>query len=352
MKTLVRAIFLTLVAAIAHAEPMSFALRGNGGNCNGCEWIAAEGEITTDTPDVFRAFMADHGRLHLYQAVTFDSPGGNLGAAIELGRLLRAAQASTSIGRTRPMVDFPQHHEGIPGGRCDSACGFAFLGGETRHAFDEELGIHRFDTPDGQEIPSAATQKIMGQIVLYLIEMGISTELLALASKVPAHEMHRLSVDELDRLNVATTARTTPLSLQVANGGLEASWDQTGLNGKLELTANIRCSRSNNAWIVRARHHSIASDVWPSPKSPDDSMELTVGHEKLDLSPDNILWLVRDEDDFVIETILPIDLRDHANKTIALRPYTGWRHWLNVLFVGNKLPDAATLDAMVRACGD
>ncbi|MEW6640039.1 MAG: hypothetical protein AB1586_06005 [Pseudomonadota bacterium] len=30
----------------ATAGAMRFALAGNGGNCGGCEWIAADGDIT------------------------------------------------------------------------------------------------------------------------------------------------------------------------------------------------------------------------------------------------------------------------------------------------------------------
>lgn len=34
--------------------PMIFREGFNGGNCNGCEWIIAEGTIQQDTPEVFR----------------------------------------------------------------------------------------------------------------------------------------------------------------------------------------------------------------------------------------------------------------------------------------------------------
>ena len=84
---------------------MTFELRGNGGNCNGCEWVYAEGTIGADTPDALSAFMGDRGRL--FAEVMFDSHGGNLGAAIDVGRILRGAQARTTVGRSGPMPALP-----------------------------------------------------------------------------------------------------------------------------------------------------------------------------------------------------------------------------------------------------
>ena len=45
------AILLMALTKPASAEPMSFTLSGNGGNCDGCEWLAAEGDIVADTAD-------------------------------------------------------------------------------------------------------------------------------------------------------------------------------------------------------------------------------------------------------------------------------------------------------------
>ena len=74
---------------------MRFELTGNGGNCIGCEWIAAVGRITPETPALFRREIVD---AYPGLAVMFESDGGDMTAALELGRLIRARGMSTSVG--------------------------------------------------------------------------------------------------------------------------------------------------------------------------------------------------------------------------------------------------------------
>lgn len=45
----------TVSASVAMSEPMTFHLAGNGANCVGCEWIAAQDEIMPETPELFSA---------------------------------------------------------------------------------------------------------------------------------------------------------------------------------------------------------------------------------------------------------------------------------------------------------
>jgi hypothetical protein len=75
-------------------HPMTFRDAGNGGNCNSCEWLVGDGEITADTPRDFERFMADKGYSSL---LYLNSPGGNLGAGIELGQEIRAHGLSTAV---------------------------------------------------------------------------------------------------------------------------------------------------------------------------------------------------------------------------------------------------------------
>lgn len=350
MKTLVRAIFLTLVAAIAHAEPMSFALRGNGGNCNGCEWIAATGEITADTPQALREYIGDRDRL--FAEVMFDSPGGNLGAAIEVGRILREAQARTSVGRSAPMEGLPQWHERRDGGRCASACVFALLGGSTRWAEGGELGVHQFYTPTGSNIPTAATQQIMGQIVLYLIEMGISPELLTLASKIPGDRMHYLTEAELDRLGIATSSSLSPLRLEVGDGGLVARWDALDDDGSLSRAQSLRCSRAQGGWLLSVLHTGIgANNGVPDRARGAPDMHIALGDRTVPLSFAQVVALGPAGPDYAISVHLPVDLHRHAGQN--LRFVTNeMRNFFMVLSATGTVPDAATLDVLTRACGD
>lgn len=67
-------------------NPMTFNTAGTGGNCNGCEWIAAEGNITVDTPEQFANFISEKlGGTETKYEVAFNSPGGNLLAGVSIG---------------------------------------------------------------------------------------------------------------------------------------------------------------------------------------------------------------------------------------------------------------------------
>ena len=130
-------VILTLgLCTAATAQEMTFVLSGTGGNCNGCEWVAAQGEITEDTPAVFSAYIRDFGNPHL---IVLNSDGGNLLAGIELGRMIRAAGANTAIGETRSLSGDLSHLEETIPGVCASACAFAFIGGVERWVGPKDL---------------------------------------------------------------------------------------------------------------------------------------------------------------------------------------------------------------------
>ncbi|WP_323771361.1 hypothetical protein [Antarctobacter sp.] len=330
---------------------MTFELQGNGGNCNGCEWIAASGEITADTPDAFRAFLADHGQLFLYQAITFDSPGGNLGAAIELGRLLRSARASTAIGRSHPIPDRPRFYEEVAGGRCESACVFAFLGGEARWVYEEKMGIHQFYTPDESNVPTSATQQLMGQLVLFLIEMGISPELLTLASRVPGDRMHYLTKDEISRLGIATTTSVTDMRIEVDHGGLALRWEARNNDGSVDRYQELRCSQQHNAWLLRIVDTGIAwQNVVLSPDN-DSNMAIDVAGDTVPMRWSDVLDIGPQGSDFGLTVRLPLDIRDVAGRNFYFRT-TDARNFEIVLSARATLPDQTTLKQLTRACGD
>lgn len=343
---------LTLASLPAHAEPMTFKSQHSGGNCNGCSWIAASGEITADTPDDFRAFLAEYGELYPSDPVTFDSPGGNLGAAIQLGRLLREAHATTAIGRSRTVVEQDySYDEQIEGGRCESACVFAFLGGEVRYFWGEKLGIHQFFTADGRNIPTAATQQIMGQIVMYLIEMGISPELLTLASRIPGDAMHHLTRDEAERLGIGTSEVRSPMRLEVAQGGLVARWETVGEDGSLDRDYTLRCSQEQQAWLLDVLDTDIHEDnVVISAQNAQD-IRFTSGGQSWQMGWSDLLDLGPRGSDYGLTARLPLDLRDLAGQEFAFHNNDA-RNFMFVLSAQGTLPDRATLDTMVRACGD
>ena len=159
-------------------DPMRFVLQGNGGNCTGCEWVLAEGKITSDTPKKFSEFIEASGFSP--SNILINSRGGNLLAGLELGRLFRKVAATVSIGSSeRDEYGFFKQTAGV----CISACAYAFLGGSTRWLTEgDKLGFHQFfdkraiadldaDIFDGND--RYLDQLVSGFVANYLIEMGI-----------------------------------------------------------------------------------------------------------------------------------------------------------------------------------
>jgi hypothetical protein len=70
---------------------------GASGHC--CMWIAAEGEITMQTPDDFKAFLKTNSG-YWGPTVRLNSPGGSLLAGIKLGEMFREGGFSTEVGAT------------------------------------------------------------------------------------------------------------------------------------------------------------------------------------------------------------------------------------------------------------
>lgn len=169
-------------------KPMAFTLHEvNGGKCPDCRWIGAEGNIVPDTPATFSRFLEDN-KLDESVAdpdellIAFHSDGGDLLAAISLGREIRKHRFDTTIGQTiekpinQPAEDqnakkdepsgdtpaasdnnktIPQRVEGI----CREACVWAFLGGRARNVAGGKLELRTYRPPldgagttSGQEV--------------------------------------------------------------------------------------------------------------------------------------------------------------------------------------------------------
>jgi hypothetical protein len=137
--------------------------------------VLAEGEITHDTPAAFADFLQHHGTFR--QTVMFNSLGGNLVAGLDLGREIRRAGWNTTVG-TPGLSSFVSNP-----GECSSACTFAFLGGRIRSiTVGSKFGVHRFfgDIPGDVE---QITQQLAGDLVAYIREMGVSTEMYTLMTQ-------------------------------------------------------------------------------------------------------------------------------------------------------------------------
>lgn len=179
-------------------------------------WISAVGVITEETARTFEAFARDNdvrgARLVL------DSEGGSVLSALALGRAIRKYDMTTTVGRTvlLPAVGNAQPRATISNNAsCESMCAFLLLAGTHRYVpGDARVLVHQIwlgaKSKRAREVSYTAeelrlVQRDIGRLTRYTAEMGGSMELIETALKVPPWEpMHRLSADELRRMNVTT----------------------------------------------------------------------------------------------------------------------------------------------------
>ncbi|MEX0337999.1 MAG: hypothetical protein AB3N11_03060 [Arenibacterium sp.] len=193
------------------SQPMQFHLAGTLGNCNSCTWISAQGRITRDTPSAFTAFVEANKDSFEGTNIHLNSRGGDLGAALALGRLIRESGYGTVVAETAGqkgrfndqfLVDsFLDRDNPV----CVSACVFAFVGGTnlaaSKRTLGEEVGyqktgrlaVHQFYSLNESDTGFGSAERIKDQfrtafLLEYLVDMGISADLLARAFSVPPED--------------------------------------------------------------------------------------------------------------------------------------------------------------------
>ncbi len=179
--------------------PMSFHLVSPARANNGAV-IAAVGTITADVAERFSEFIATVDLKPGGGMVRFNSPGGEVLAALAMGDEIRKLGFSTEVetnSQTRPQ--------------CVSACVYAFLGGVYRRAAVGHIGVHRFyrelalSDPDRKAYDSndlAEAQKLAAHLVKYVTRMGAGPEIVWRAANTPADQISYLTQDELIGLKV------------------------------------------------------------------------------------------------------------------------------------------------------
>lgn len=200
--------FLPLVATVPAAAneqtpeewPMNFALVRNG-NCKEIciQWISAEGKITADTPQRFKKLLRSLKGRKL--PVVFQSRGGDVDAALSVGRMIRAAGLETAVGRTQlndcPMLvprcaqkivrdGWSEGEVRAGGAYCFSACPLALAGGKVRAAAaNAYIGIHQITNGPNRPatgrrnldaISTKTDPALKRMLSIYLDEMSVNSD--------------------------------------------------------------------------------------------------------------------------------------------------------------------------------
>jgi hypothetical protein len=352
--------------------PMDFKYTGNGGNIKGSDWIAAEGTITADTPNRFKAFLVKTIARNTF--VQFNSPGGNLVAALKLGEMIRAAHLDTSVGRTVFNQDGGMWSGVLPG-VCVSACAYAFLGGEMRVVGESELGVHQFydnralDEPEKKAFSAidVSIDQVLGGLVLdYVLRMGVDAGLVSLAERTSPWEMHYLTSVELKNFRVANTSFTdTGWKIEARSGGAMLMITST-YSTRPPVTMTLVCRRGKAGAYLIITSSTAYLDRWlsegygaPRPLTAQEVAKSLKGSEisglgwKTSLGSDAVTYLDIDQSRrTTIVTSLSADIIKlmHDGGVLIFNPefpieFAGFLY----VQIGSNLPSEA-LDLVLRNC--
>jgi hypothetical protein len=197
----------------------------------GNSWfLFLDGRIDADTPQRFERYLEQNNvppRSH----VIINSPGGNLFAGMELGRLFRKHGLSIDVGR-KSLTSKKRFDTEIGG--CFSSCAIAYLGGEFRYLkAGSRYGVHRFAFTKQSSADADIAQVASAEITTYIRSMDADVELFKLSTAAASSDMNEPDCATLERLNVINNGFSRPVwTIESAQGKLYLKGERsTALSG-------------------------------------------------------------------------------------------------------------------------
>lgn len=176
----------------AMAKPMTFELVGGGR-------LMATGTIT---PGISSTFAAEVNKRSDYiKTVVLNSPGGSVGDALAMGKLIRDKKFATEVEA---------------GKYCASSCPLVFVGGVERKAGNKAaIGVHQVFAMAGDVSAMRdgmnEAQRISARCQRFLGDMGINLQMWVHAMETPKEKLFVFKPDELKSLNIVT-ATSAPVA--------------------------------------------------------------------------------------------------------------------------------------------
>lgn len=284
MRRFLFACLLLLLAGLFHSSPaaaqseaMSFTFwRDTSGVAWGegvRNYIFAIGEITADTPKALTSALARFG-AGPGTTLVLNSPGGDLGAGLAMGEIIRSHGLWTEVGTRVPLAlgltpnlspaYFPYVRSGntppFPG-YCYSSCTLAFLGGVVRTvSFTSDYGVHRFYFEGQQPSASegvAAGEEGMAEIAHYVKEMGVDPDFMQEMAKKGRSATTHLTEQRMAELNITTPYWRTSWSIQEGNGNFYYDGQTQDASGKRD-DIFVYCGDKNQV----AAGHTVLMDIY------------------------------------------------------------------------------------------
>jgi hypothetical protein len=184
--------------------------------------IFAEGEIDESAPTRLQKLI-ENLDIPDNSYVYFNSPGGNLGAALELGKVIRKYGLNTNVAA----------RDGQSAAACISACTLAFLGGKFRFVSPNAVyGVHRFFfTAQGHDDVGAA-QVVSAIVSNFIREMGADPNLFLEMTKAGPTEVNVLTPTLLEALGVVNNGFTKTIwSVEAIDEGLYLKGERNTIYG-------------------------------------------------------------------------------------------------------------------------
>ena len=239
--------------------PMAFAVvRSAAPGCEPTcpEWISAEGTIAAATPALLKSLLKTLGGRKL--PIVIWSPGGDVDAAIALGRMIRQRKLETAVGKTRfvgcqPTDKDCSANDGkgahllgtayADGAFCNSACPLMLAGGVRRVVGEWAfLGVHQITTVFAKTQFTYRTKyrvvngkrrtvekKVVGRkslgsyttyemnkatqrkLTAYLKEMGIDQSVVDVMKSTPASDIRQIALYDLLKSKLVTSLDSVDL---------------------------------------------------------------------------------------------------------------------------------------------
>ena len=249
---------LERLRATVQSEPLIFVIAtGEPNACGrGCtEWITAEGRFDEGAAQQFREFLAVLAKRDL--PIFFNSDGGLVSQAVQIGLILRENRMTAGVARTVPegchlsvplgdacrrLTQSNREHKArlyFGGARCGSACVYAMVGASTRHV--DPVATLRIHSGVGPEV-----DKTENSLRRYVIGMGVDPALVDAAAKIPSRSFRGLSRGEIERFGIET------------RGVHETPWfAYHGPAGEFLLLKSVTFPTGDTADEYRTRNH------WP-----------------------------------------------------------------------------------------
>lgn len=216
--------------------------------------VNISGTIAPGDDNRFRNFL-EKSSVPPRATVYIDSIGGDVDAAIGIGRIIREQWFSTSIGQYRlshPDPEIPVTHREFLKGHCMSAATLIYLGGRLRYfENDSTFGVHQFSFKDPSPEHLELSQLLSSKIARYVSDMGITPEFLEISSATLNNEIDLIEADKLRHLNVVTDGETdVDWSLQAVEGTLYARGERDSLFGHHKVMLAYRTEIGFFFWAV------------------------------------------------------------------------------------------------------